>query len=276
MRDGRFIGYRNATSLYSGQGVWSPQELLRRKRAGTWPAEVPAPVLTDTSIILYAPLNGHTDVFTGPGGVAPTFVANGMVGAAGRPVVQFDYSKAAFPEYYASAAPGTASDEYILADTTAAANIGVTRTSLSFEFWVYYTGGQGGLIQIGAHGAGRAALFILRGSTGLSFYEDEGWSSSGSSSRRVGSNRALPADTWSHIYMGFVRNGNSYTAVNGTMEVVTSNFDATYDFDPTALLYLGTNVFPRPTDYPLQELIVRDTVPYTTNFTPPTSPLLVF
>ena len=269
MSNGGIRGFPNTPTNAIANGVWDLREQMRAKRDGNWPG---AQNLNDPAVILYAPFNGDANVFTGPGGVNPTYTLDGFVGGSAQPTIQYDTNIVAFSEYSASAHSGANANEHILADTAVSNNIGVTRDTLSVEFWIYSTGDQGGLIQIGIPGSGRASLVIYRTSSGVIFYEDEGWSSSGSSARIVGSIRTLPTNTWTHLYMGFVRNGNSYTAVNGTMETVTSNFDATYDFDPTAVLYLGNDYFGRVSSNRYQELIVRNTVPYTSSFTPATSP----
>lgn len=269
MSNGGIRGFPNTPTSTVANGVWNLREQMRAQRDGNWPGE---PVLNDPNVILYAPFNGNAHVFTGPGGTNPTYTLDGFVGGSAQPTIQYDTGVVAFSEYTASALSGANANEHILADTTVANNIGVTRNTFSLEFWVYSTGDQGGLINIGIPGSGRAALYISLISSGLAFYEDEGWSSNGSSARIVGGVRTLPTNAWTHIYMGFVRNGNSYTAINGTMATVTSNFDATYDFDPTAVLYLGRDYAGSVSSNRYQELIVRNSVPYTSSFTPGTSP----
>lgn len=231
------------------------------------------PVLEEPNVLLYAPLNGHTNIFTGPGGVNPTYTPNGMIGASAQPTVQFDNTTSAFAEFSSSAVTGSANNTYILADTAAAANIGVTRTQISVQFWMRYNADVGNYYQLGVAGSGRAKIQARRGNSASYFYEDEGWSSTGSSSRIVGGSWYLTSGQWQHYYQAFVRNGLYYVAVDGVMRTGTSNFDATYDFDPTAWFSLGG---PTPSAQRFQEVIVRNDVPYTTNFTPPTAPLLVF
>jgi len=235
----------------------------------------------DSDVLLYVPFTDADSSTTADGyvlsGGTHTFTSD-VFSAAGNAIINTDQTKMDSSSTAGYSPAGQRADGWVL-DSTISTGLEVGSSSpLSIQFWYYAsnagTGTYSRLISWGGYFSTGTGFEVETASGDydmLRFYEFTG---SGNSRRSVGNNVQLNTNAWNHIYWAFQPSGSSYVAVNGTITETSGSYIS--NFAPVVDLHLLKTP---AEDYHalkgyIQEFIVRDTVPYTSNFTPTTTPLL--
>ena len=240
-------------------------------------------VSLDSDILLYVPFtdtNGSTtaDGYVLSGGTHT--LTSDVFSAAGNATINTDQTKMSGSSTSAYGPAVARADGWVL-DSTISSGLEVGSfsplTPLSIEFWFYCsnaaTGNYARLLSWGGYfetGTG----FEVETSSGdydkFIFYEFLG---TGVNRRSVGTYQ-LTANDWNHIYWAFQPSGSSYVGINGTIYTTSGSYID--NFAPTVDLHLlkTPNAADDAVRGYIQEFIVRDSVPYTSNFTPSTTPLV--
>lgn len=234
----------------------------------------------DSDILLYVPFtdtNGSTaaDGYVLSGGTHT--LTSDVFSAAGNATINTDQTKMSGSSTSAYSPAGANSDGWVL-DSTISSGLEVGSSSpLSIQFWFYCSNAASGnyarLLSWGGYHVSGTGFEIETSNADYDsfiFYEFTG---SGGARRSVGTYQ-LTANDWNHIYWAFQPSGSSYVGINGTIYTTSGSYIS--NFAPTVDLHLlktPSNADDAVKGY-VQELIIRDTVPYTSNFTPSTTPLL--
>lgn len=237
-------------------------------------------VSLDSDILLYVPFtdtNGSTaaDGYVLSGGTHT--LTSDVFSAAGNATINTDQTKMSGSSTSAYSPAGANSDGWVL-DSTISSGLEVGSSSpLSIQFWFYCSNAASGnyarLLSWGGYHVSGTGFEIETSNADYDsfiFYEFTG---SGGARRSVGTYQ-LTANDWNHIYWAFQPSGSSYVGINGTIYTTSGSYIS--NFAPTVDLHLlktPSNADDAVKGY-VQELIIRDTVPYTSNFTPSTTPLL--
>jgi len=273
--NGSVIGKLNTPTISTSSGRWGLESQYRAQSLTEWPIP-PGSISPD--VLLYSSFNGTSgdtavDVYSGDGSSLPVIVSNGMT-ATGGSNLSNAYSKVS--GFTTSAYTPSAGSDYWGSITSVTNNLKVGSTSpISFEFWWYnggsVSGSYGRLLTFDGYSTSGTGIEIESNGTNTSswiFYEYSG--SAGARSSR--GTYTLATNNWHHIYWAIdPTGGSSYVGINGT---VSSFSNYLSNFSPTRDLFLGGNDIPNngSSGY-FQNLIVRNTIPYTSNFTPSTLPI---
>jgi len=265
----------NTPTTISASGVWSLQEQYEAETNNTWPKFVDTSGIS-TDVLLYSPFNDANNNTTARAYVKGTGIVSNAWTAQGNAVVSTGQTNMSGTSTSAYNPAGQATDGWAL-DSTISTGLEVgTASPLSIEFWFYssnaVSGSYGRLISWGGYhvsGTGIEFETSSTNATSINFREYTG----GGGSRRLLGTVNINANAWNHIYWAFQPSGDSYLGING---VVTSTANGYInDFAPTVDLHLLKT--PGNADDAIkgyaQEFIVRNTVPYTANFTPSTTQL---
>jgi len=235
--------------------------------------------LLDANILLYASFDGTDgatafDAYIGNGTTGSHILTSNTFttgGGADLSTVQTTMSGANTSAYI----PPTSNSQWVTSSTaTAAINVG-SSSPFSIQFWVYMTGSQettfarlfsfGGRLDTGTgpeiETASSPPSYVFREYAGTD------------TDYRQLTSESLASNTWHHIYWALDPSGNSYLGLNGTVTSYSSYLSSIGPIDGN--LHLG-NYFggSRALETFFQELIIRNDIPYTSNFTPSTTPLL--
>lgn len=238
------------------------------------------PIL-DSDVLLYVPFTGANGSTTADGYVlsgGTHTLTSDVFDAEGNAVVNADQSKMDGATTSAYSPAGSSVDGWHL-DSTISSGLEVGSSSpLSIQFWFYCSnagsGGYARLLSWGGYHVSGTGFEIESSNTDYDsfiFYEFTG---SGTANRRSLGTYQLTANAWNHIYWAFQPNSGSYVGINGTVTNTANSYIS--NFAPTVDLHLLKT--PSAADDAVkgyvQELIIKDTVPYTANFTPTTVPLI--
>ena len=240
----------------------------------------------DSDIMLYVPFNDAEGSTTADGYVLSNgthTLTSDVFTATGNAEISTDQTKMTDTTTSAYSPAGQQEEGWVL-DSTISNNIEPGSSSdISIEFWYYASNAASGnwprlLYWSGYYHTG----------TGLDFNADGGnfdrikireFLSAGTSRRDILTGDLITND-WNHIYWAWKSGGPSYAAINGTVTEVTGSYIT--NLSPSHELTLltvggGRNAYPDGNYNSLrgyvQEFVVRNTVPYTSNFTPSTTPL---
>jgi len=265
----------NTPTTSSASGVWSLQEQYEAETNDAWPKFVDTSGIS-TDVLLYSPFNDANNNTTARAYVKGTGIVSNVWSAQGNAVVSTGQTNMSGTSTSAYNPAGQKADGWAL-DSTISTGLEVGSASpLSIEFWFYSSNAVSGsyarlLSWGGYHVSGTGIEFETAGSlaTRIRFYEFTG----GGGNRRSLGEININANAWNHIYWAFQPSGDSYLGING---VVTSKANGYINnFAPVVDLHLLKT--PANGDDSLkgyvQEFIVRNTVPYTANFTPSTTQL---
>lgn len=233
-----------------------------------------------SDVLLYVPFtdaNGSTtaDGYVLSGGTHT--LTSDVFSAAGNATINTDQTKMSGSSTSAYSPAGTKTDGWVLDSTTSTGLEVGSSSPLSIEFWFYCsnagTGNYARLLSWGGYHASGTGFEVETASTDYDrfiFYEYTG---SGTNRRSVGTYQ-LTANDWNHIYWAFQPSGSSYVGINGTVYETSGSYIS--NLAPTVDLHLLKT--PSEDDDAvkgyIQEFIVRDSVQYTSNFTPSTTPLV--
>ncbi len=233
-----------------------------------------------SDVLLYVPFT-DADASTGADGYVKSSgghtLTTDVFARAGNAVINTDQTKMDSSSTAAYNPAGANSDGWEL-DSTISAGLEVGSSSpLSIQFWFYcLNDGSGSSSRLlgwdGWHTSGSGIEFetLSTDYDRFIFYEHTG----GTTSRRSIGDHVLNANAWNHIYWAFQPSGSSYLGINGTVTEASGSYIT--DFAPTVdlnLLKTPANADDAVKGY-VQEFIVKNTVPYTANFTPSTTPLV--
>ena len=237
------------------------------------------PIL-DSDVLLYVPFTDANASTTADGyvlsGGTHTLTAD-VFTREGNAVINADQSTINGATTSAYGPAGTDNDGWVL-DSTISSGLEVGSSSpLSIQFWFYCSnaasGGYARLLSWGGYHVSGTGFEVESANTDYDrfiFYEFAG---AGVSRRSLGTYQ-LTANAWNHIYWAFQPNSGSYVGINGTVTNIANSY--INNFAPTNDLNLLKT--PSAADDAVkgyvQEFIVKDTVPYTANFTPTTVPLI--
>lgn len=235
----------------------------------------------DSDVLLYVPFTDANASTTADGYVLSsgthTFTSD-VFARAGNAVINTDQTKMSGSSTSAYGPAGSNIDGWAL-DSTISSGLEVGSSSpLSIEFWFYCSNAASGnyarMLSWGGYHASGTGFEVETSNTDYDsfiFYEFTG---SGTANRRSVGTYQLTANDWNHIYWAFQPSGSSYVGINGTIYTTSGSYIS--NFAPTVDLHLLKT--PLSADDAvrgyIQEFIVRDSVPYTSNFTPSTTPLL--
>lgn len=262
----------NTPTTSSASGVWSLQEQYEAETNNAWPKFH----IISSNILLYSPFDDTNNNTTARAYVKGTGLVSNAWSAQGNAVISTGQTNMSGTSTSGYVPAGQVADGWKL-DSTISTGLEVGSASpLSLEFWFYNSNASSGsyarlLSWGGFHVSGTGIEFEADGLTSTSyiFFEFTG----SSTSRRNLGVKTLTANAWNHIYWAFQPSGDSYLGING---VVTSTSGAYINnFAPTVDLHLlktPNNQEDSVKGY-VQEFIVRNTVPYTSNFTPSTTQL---
>lgn len=235
----------------------------------------------DSDVLLYVPFTDADSSTTADGyvlsGGTHTFTSD-VFSAAGNAIINTDQTKMDSSSTAAYSPAGQKADGWVL-DSTISTGLEVGSSSpLSIQFWYYAsnagTGSYARLLSWGGYYSTGTGIEFETKSTDYDRFDFFEFTGSGSTRRLVGSGLYLNSNAWNHIYWAFQPSGSSYLGINGTITVTSGSYIS--NFAPVVDLHLLKT--PSESDDALkgyiQEFIVRDTVPYTSNFTPTTTPLL--
>ena len=233
-----------------------------------------------SDVLLYVPFT-DADGSTGADGYVKSSgghtLTSDVFARSGNAVINTDQTKMTGSSTAAYNPAGANSDGWEL-DSTISAGLEVGSASpLSIQFWFYCSNdGSGSSARLlgwdGWHTSGTGIEFETLGTDydRFIFYEHTG----ATTSRRSIGDHVLNANAWNHIYWAFQPSGSSYLGINGTVTEASgsyiTNFAPTVDLN---LLKTPANADDSVKGY-VQEFIVKNTVPYTANFTPSTTPLV--
>jgi len=234
----------------------------------------------DSDVLLYVPFTDADSSTTADGyvlsGGTHTFTSD-VFSAAGNAIINTDQTKMDSSSTAGYSPAGQRADGWVL-DSTISTGLEVGSSSpLSIQFWYYAsnagTGSYARLLSWGGYFSSGTGVEFETKSNDYDYFDFFEFTGSGGSRRRVGIYQ-LTANAWNHIYWAFQPSGSSYVAVNGTITETSGSYIS--NFAPVVDLHLLKTP---AEDYHalkgyIQEFIVRDTVPYTSNFTPTTTPLL--
>ncbi len=234
----------------------------------------------DSDVLLYVPFT-DADASTGADGYVKSggthTLTTDVFARAGNAVINTDQTKMDSSSTAAYNPAGANSDGWEL-DSTISAGLEVGSSSpLSIQFWFYcLNDGSGSSARLlgwdGWHTSGSGIEFetLSTDYDRFIFYEHTG----ATTNRRSIGDHVLNANAWNHIYWAFQPSGSSYLGINGTVTEASGSYIT--DFAPTVdlnLLKTPANADDSVKGY-VQEFIVKNTVPYTANFTPSTTPLV--
>ena len=259
----------NTPTASSASGVWSLQEQYEAETNNAWPKYRVIP----TDVLLYSPFDDANNNTTARAYVKGTGIVSNAWSAAGNAVISTGQTHMTGISTSAYNPAGQIADGWKL-DSTVSSGLEVgTASPLSIEFWFYNSNAISAtyarLLAWGGYAdSGRGIEFETAGTstTSVIFQEYTG----GGGNRRSLGTKTLTANAWNHVYWAFQPSGSSYLGING---VVTSTSGAYINnFDPIVDLHLlkAVSTNGSMSGY-LQEFIVRNTVPYTANFTPSTT-----
>ena len=234
----------------------------------------------DSDVLLYVPFtdaNGSTtaDGYVLSGGTHT--LTSDVFSAAGNATINTDQTKMSGSSTSAYGPAGTTNDGWVL-DSTISSGLEVGSSSpLSIQFWFYCSNAGtdtfARLLSWGGYYESGTGFEVETASSDYDrfiFYEFTG---SGTTRRSLGTYQ-LTANAWNHIYWAFQPSGDSYVGIDGTVTTISGSY--INNLAPTVDLHLfkTTGNSDGASKGYIQEFIVRDTVPYTSNFTPTTTPLL--
>jgi hypothetical protein len=138
----------------------------------------------------------------------------------------------------------------------------------TIELWINYSahGAYGGLISCANSGAGWSGWQIIFNNTNNSLLVEV------NNTTFMTSNVDLTANVWNHV--AWVRSGSTNTLYINGVNVATASSSATFN-SSTSPLYIGVERTPSfyITGYISNVRVLKGTALYTSNFTPPTTPL---
>lgn len=234
----------------------------------------------DSDVLLYVPFT-DANASTGADGYVLSSGAHTLTtdvfARAGNAVINTDQTKMNGSATGAYNPAGANSDGWVLDSTTSTGLEVGAASPLSIQFWFYCSNdasnSYGRLLSWGGYhdsGSGFEIETYNFDYDNFIFYEFTG---SADNRRSLGTFQ-LNANAWNHIYWAFQPSGSSYVGINGTVTEISnsyiSNFAPTVDLN---LLKTAGNSDDAVKGY-VQEFIVKNTVPYTANFTPSTTPLI--
>jgi len=266
---GRLIRATEPTvSTTTASGIWTIEEALKYKQAGTWPVQVAAdPNFKQTVLLLHGDgTNGaQNNTFLDSSTNNFTITRNGNTTQG--TFSPFSVGAGEWSNYF----DGTG--DYL----TVARNSSffpVANEDFTFEAWVYLTATPGAtgatIITAGEYGALSDFFFFIDSSRQLTFYFSTGALTCANTGTLV------PINAWTHVAVSrsgtssnnlkvFVNGvGQSFTTNNTT--VGTGNYNLTIGADQNGD---ESNL----TGYISNLRIVKGTAVYTSNFTPSTTPL---
>ena len=266
----------------TAQGIWNLNSTVQFKKGNTSSGGSGGPTLS-SNVLLYAPFypqnNGSTTAAAYYlSGVNHILDSQAFVSAGGAQTVTSGFTEKMTGASSAAYSPGNSGDGWTL-NSTISNNIEVGSSSpISIEFWWFnnqsLSRSYGRLFSWGGYfdsGSGFEIESNGTSTTSYIFYEFKGLQAN----RRTVGTYTLNSG-WNHIYWASPTNGNgtSYVGINGTIYTFGTYLTG---FNPASeSLSLGTadgtNTYNSGGYW--QELIVRNTIPYTSNFTPSTTPLL--
>jgi len=277
MKNGGLITKKiNIPTTSSASGVWSLQEQYEAETNDSWPKFIDINSIS-TDVLLYSPFDDSNNNTTARAYVKGTGLVSNAWSAQGNAIISTGQTNISGTSTSGYSPAGQAADGWKL-DSTISTGLEVGSASpLSIEFWFYnsnaVSSAYGRLVSWGGYqvaGTGIEAETNSYNAQLLRFYEFTG---SGGSRRSIGLDKSITANAWNHIYWAFQPSGDSYLGING---VVTSTSGAYINnFAPVVDLHLlktANNSDDSMKGY-IQEVIVRNTVPYTANFTPSTTSL---
>ena len=243
-------------------------------------APSPVTVSLDSDVLLYVPFTDADASTTADGYVLSSgthTLTSDVFSRAGNAVINTDQTKMDSSSTSAYGPGANDADGWAM-DSTISTGLEVgTASPLSIQFWFYCSNAGNGawarLLSWGGYNVSGTGFEIETSSTDYDkfiFYEFTG---SGNSRRSLGT-KQLTANAWNHIYWAFQPSGSSYLGINGTVTATSGSYIS--NLAPVVDLHLLKS----PADASrssrgyIQEFIVRDTVPYTSNFTPTTVPLV--
>jgi hypothetical protein len=266
----------NTPTTSSASGVWSLQEQYEAETNDAWPKFVDISSIS-TDVLLYSPFDDSNNNTTARAYVKGTGLVSNAWSAQGNAIISTGQTNISGTSTSGYNPAGQKADGWKL-DGTISTGLEVGSASpLSIEFWFYNSNALSGsyarLVSWGGyHVSGTGIEFETSSGNAASvrFYEFTG---SGGNRRSIGHNKSITANAWNHIYWAFQPSGDSYLGING---VVTSTSGAYINnFAPVVDLHLlkTANDSDDSMKGYIQEVIVRNTVPYTANFTPSTTSL---
>ena len=264
------------SSTSSASGIWSLPTHMQKQKAGSWPSTNPA-VVPDTYFNLTSLLL-HGD---GTNNANNTVVVDSSTNAftvtnAGKPYqgTYTPFSQTGWSNYF------NGSTDKITASTSTSYNMG--SDAFTVECWVYWNGTSTYYQNIvGSNSAGftgnatflrvwgtSAPTSALRSKVGIGNPTHDGTSS-------VYSSSSLTPNTWNHIAAtrssGIIR-----IFINGVLEGTGVSDTSTYDFGDNGIC-IGTSPWDGAngwySGYISNVRLIKGIALYTSNFTPPTSPL---
>ncbi len=234
-----------------------------------------------SDVLLYVPFT-DADASTGADGYVLSggthTLTTDVFARAGNAVINTDQTKMDSSSTAAYNPAGANSDGWEL-DSTISAGLEVgTASPLSIQFWFYCSNAGSGtfarLLSWGGYYSSGTGIEFESASGDYDLFKFYEFTGSGGNRRSLGTIQ-LTANDWNHIYWAFQPSGSSYLGINGTVTETAnsyiSNFAPTVDLN---LLKTPAEADDSAKGY-IQEFIVKDTVPYTANFTPSTTPLVV-
>ena len=240
----------------------------------------------DSDIMLYVPFNDADGSTTADGYVLSNgthTLTSDVFTATGNAEISTDETNMTGTTTSAYSPAGQKNEGWVL-DSTISSNIEPESSSdISIEFWYYASNAASGpyarlLYWSGFYHTGVGMEFFTSSSNYDRIIMRENLSD-GSARRNILTDDLITND-WNHLYWGWKSGGPSYMAINGTVTEATGSYIT--DFSPSHELNLlrvggGRNAsldgnYNSLKGY-VQEFVVRNTVPYTSNFTPSTTPL---
>lgn len=278
--NGSIKGKDNTPTISSASGIWGLREQSLYRREGEWPI---VPVDLSSDILLFASFNGTNgdttaDVYSGDGTVSPLLVSDGILANGSSSLSNVESQMVGYTT--SGYTPASSGSDYWEVISAVNNNMLVGSSSpISFEFWWYNSGfvssSYSRLLAFDGYFTSGSGIEIESNSTNTSswiFYEFTG-SANNRSSRGT---YTMGTNQWHHIYWAIDPTGGpSYVGINGTVSTFSNYLSS---FSPTVPLTLGGlgtgDSNNRSSRGYFQHLVVRNTIPYTSNFTPSTTPLL--
>jgi hypothetical protein len=233
-----------------------------------------------SDVLLYVPFT-DANASTGADGYVLSSgthtLTSDVFARAGNAVINTDQTKMNGSATAAYSPAGATSDGWVL-DSTISTDLEVgTASPLSIQFWFYCsnaaTGAYARLISWGGFAVSGTGFEVESSNTDYDSFIFHEFAGSGYNRRSLGEYQ-LTANAWNHIYWAFQPSGSSYVGINGTVYTTSGSYIS--NFAPTVDLHLlktPSNAANAAKGY-VQEFIVKNTVPYTANFTPTTVPLI--
>lgn len=203
--------------------------------------------------LMVCPFNGDSECINGDGAESPTTESGAVRYSGGKSALSFDGSNDSV-------------------DGVASPSLQIT-SKVTAEAWVYpsktVSPGDFGIIRVNNGSTG--FLFEFRENDKVQVWlktDNNGWSTYGTTA-----NSTVPSGQWSHVAFTY-QSGESKIYVNGVLRSTNNTVTGNISYSATPLYSIGnwgvTTFFPGLID----EVRISDTVRYTSDFTPQTTPFV--